>query len=188
MLAHIGRSEGVIEDDELEMIQRVFQLNDRTAQDLMTPRTAVTWIESDRPIAELLDVILASEHSRIVVATGSLDAVVGVAFKHDLLARLVAGEGETCVGELAQPVAAVPWMVRADELLLQFQRDRKHLLLVIDEFGGTMGLVTLEDVVEVLTGPIMDETDRRPDLRSYARDRARSHLRWSPGGSGTPPT
>jgi CBS domain containing-hemolysin-like protein len=178
ILARIGRSEGVIEDDEMEMIHRVFQLNDLTARDLMTPRTAVTWLDADRPITDARDDILASEHTRIVVAPGDLDRAVGVAHKHDLLAALLAGS-DSALGEHVRPVAAVPWVARADDLLQQFLQQREHLALVIDEHGGMIGVVTLEDVIEVLTGPIVDETDRRADLRDYARARGRDRLvRW----------
>jgi CBS domain containing-hemolysin-like protein len=178
ILAHIGRSEGVIEDDEMEMIQRVFQLNDRTARELMTPRTALTWLDADLPLAEARDEILASPHSRIVVAPGDLDRAEGVAHKTDLLAALLDDTG-TLVGDHVRPVAAVPWIARADDLLEQFLARRDHLALVIDEYGGLIGVVTLEDVIEVLTGPIVDESDRRPDLRDYARSRGRSRLiRW----------
>jgi CBS domain containing-hemolysin-like protein len=179
LLAQIGHSEGIIEDDEVEMIQRVFQLNDRSARDLMTPRTMVTWLDANRRIAEARDDILASEHSRILVADGDLDRVVGVVLKHDLLAALLAEE-PTTVGDHLRPVEAVPWLVRADDLLQRFRLQQEHLAIVIDEYGGTMGVVTLEDVVEVLTGPIVDETDRRADLRSYARARGRAQLRrWN---------
>ena len=172
LLAGIGRSEGAIEEDELEMLQRVFQLNDRLARDLMTPRTTVTWLDADRPLPEVRDEVLDSEHSRIVVARGDLDRVVGLALKHDLLAALL--EGATGpVSDHLREIDAVPWFARADDLLQRFRHHRQHLVLVIDEYGGTMGVVSLEDVVEVLTGPIVDETDRRPDLRGYARARAR---------------
>lgn len=173
LLAGIGRSEGVIEEDELEMLQRVFQLNDRLARDLMTPRTAVTWLEADQPLMEARAAILDSAHSRLIVARGHLDEVAGVALKHDLLAALLDGASGT-VAEHVREIEAVPWFARADDLLQRFRRDRQHLVLVVDEYGGTMGVVSLEDVVEVLTGPIVDETDRRSDLRHYARTRART--------------
>ncbi len=179
LLAGIGRSEGVIEADEMEMVHRVFQLNDRLARDLMTPRTAVTWLPADQPIEAVRDDIISSEHSRILVADGDLDQVIGVALKHDLLTALLEGSKAT-VGDHARSVEAVPWVARADDLLQQFRHGRQHLAPVIDEHGGTMGVVTLEDVLEVLTGPIVDETDRRPDLRGYARARARQRTRnWT---------
>jgi CBS domain containing-hemolysin-like protein len=177
ILARIGSSEGVIEDHEVEMIHRVFQLNDLTARELMTPRTALTWLDADRPIAEVRDEILASEHTRIVVAPGDLDDAVGVVHKHDLLAAMLDdGHPRSTVSDHVRPVAAVPWVARADDLLQRFLQRHEHLALVIDEYGGVTGVVTLEDVIEVLTGPIVDETDRRPDLRDFARARARQRL------------
>lgn len=178
LLAGIGRAEGVIEDDEMEMILRVFQLNDRTAQDLMTPRPVLTWLEADRTLVDAREDILASEHSRIVVSPGDLDEAAGIVLKQDLLAAMLSASPAT-IGELARPVSAVPWIARADDLLQRFLRDREHLALVIDEHGSTIGVVTLEDVIEVLTGPIVDETDRRPDLRAFARSRSRGRqIRW----------
>jgi CBS domain containing-hemolysin-like protein len=178
ILARIGRAEGVIEEDEVEMIQRVFRLNDLTARDLMTPRTAVTWLDGSRTIEEAREDILASEHTRIVVVDGDLDHAHAVALKHELLAALL-DDPEAAVGDHTREVSAVPWMKRADQLLEFFRTQREHLALVIDEYGGTVGVVTLEDVIEVLTGPIMDETDRRVDLRTYARARGRVRMaRW----------
>lgn len=179
ILARLGHAEGVLEDDEVEMIQRVFNLNDRTARDLMTPRTAVTWLDAGATVAEVRDRILASEHTRIVVAEGDLDHATGVTLKHELLAALLEHPDET-VGSHARDIAAVPWVKRADDLLDFFRTQREHLALVIDEYGGVIGVVTLEDVIEVLTGPIVDETDRRVDLRTYARARGRVRMaRWS---------
>jgi CBS domain containing-hemolysin-like protein len=179
ILARLGHAEGVLEDDEVEMIQRVFHLNDRTARDLMTPRTAVTWLEADSSVAEVRARILASEHSRIVVADGDLDHATGVTLKHELLAALL-DDPDATVGSQTREIAAVPWIKRADDLLEFFRTQREHLALVIDEYGGVIGVVTLEDVIEVLTGPIVDETDRRVDLRTYARARGRVRMaRWS---------
>lgn len=178
LLAGIGRSEGVIEDDETEMIQRVFQLNDRSARDLMTPRSAVTWLDADQRLVDAQDDIVGSEHSRIVVARGDLDRVVGVAFKVDLLAALL-DDGDATVGDHTREVEAVPWLARADDLLQRFRAQRAHLALVIDEYGAVIGVVSLEDVIEVLTGPIVDETDRHADLRVFARARGLARLkRW----------
>ena len=180
LLARIGRTEGIIERDEADMIQRVFLLNDRSAEELMTPRTAVTWLNARRPVAEVREEILGSEHSRIVVADGDLDQVLGVALKQELLAALLE-QPDTTVAEHARPVEAVPWLVRADDLLERFRRQRAHLMLVLDEHGGTMGVVTLEDVLEILTGEIVDETDREVDLRRHARARRAGRQQHSPG-------
>jgi CBS domain containing-hemolysin-like protein len=180
LLARIGRSEGVIEDAEMEMIHRVFELNDRTARDLMTPRVAVTWLDGATPVGDVSDEVLRSPHSRIVVAPGDLDQADQVVHKQDLL-RALLEQPSAPVAELARPLLVVPWVTKADQLLRQFQREREHLALVVDEFGGSVGVVTLEDVLEVLTGPIVDETDQRADLRAYARARAATRLRHRRG-------
>jgi len=177
LMAHIGGSEGIIEEDEVEMIQRVFQLNDRTAQDLMTPRTAVTRLDADRTVDDARDAIVASPHSRIlVVENDDVDRAIGVALKDDLLTALLT-HGPDRVRDHTRDVVGVPWLTRADDLLRLFRSQRDHLVLVVDEFGGTMGVVALEDVIEVLTGPILDETDERADLRDYARAMARIRRR-----------
>ena len=176
LLARIGRSEGLIEGDEADMIQRVFLLNDRTAEQLMTPRAAVTWLDAGRVLADARVDILGSEHSRIVVADGDLDEIVGIALRHELLAGLLA-DPEATVGTHVRPVDAVPWVARADDLLERFRSRRSHIALVLDEHGSAMGVVTLEDVLEILTGEIVDETDRHTDLRRYARARRRTRLR-----------
>ena len=173
MLARIGRSEGIIEQDELEMLQQVFLLNDHRTVDLMTPRTAVTWLPADATLKESREQIVSSPHSRIVVADNGLDQIVGVAFKDELLIALLGGGGQLA-RDLAHEVMELPESVRADDLLQRFRASRQHLAIVIDEWGGTAGVVTLEDVVEVLTGPIVDETDEREDLRRFAREQHRA--------------
>ena len=161
LLANIGQTEGVIEEDEAEMIQRVFQLNDRAAKDLMTPRPAVTWIDADQPLTSARAEVLASPHTRILVAEdGDLDHVIGVVIKHELLAALLEGS-DTRVRDHVRPVDAVPWLVRADDLLERFHRQRARLMLVLDEYGGTIGVVTLEDVLEVLAGQIHEPEQRK---------------------------
>jgi CBS domain containing-hemolysin-like protein len=178
ILARIGRTEGVLEEGEVQMIQRVFHLNDLTARDLMTPRTAVTWLDGSRSLEDARAEILGSEHTRIVVTDGDLDHAHAVALKHDLLIALLEAP-DTTVGDHTRDVAAVPWIKRADHLLEFFRTQREHLALVIDEYGGLIGVVTLEDVIEVLTGQIVDETDRRVDLQTYARARGRVRMaRW----------
>ncbi|AZB71659.1 hemolysin family protein [Synechococcus elongatus] len=176
LLASIGHQEGAIEQDELEMIQRVFQLNDLNASDVMTPRVAITYLWGEDQLETVKAEILASQHSRIVIVDDSIDAVSGIALKTELLAALLAGQGNLPLSALARPAHFVPETVRADKLLKTFQKVREHLFIVLDEYGGVAGVVTLEDVLEVLTGEIVDETDRNVDLRAIARFRRRQIL------------
>lgn len=175
LLTRLGYQEGVIESDEAEMIQRVFQLNDLTASDLMTPRTIVTYLNGDWTLEQAKYNIIASQHTRILAIEESIDRVIGVALKDELLAALIEGEADRKVADLARPVRFVPQAIRADKLLQSFQDTREHLMVVLDEYGGVSGVVTLEDVIEVLTGEIIDETDRSIDLQEVARQK-REHL------------
>lgn len=168
-LTNIGYQEGVIEDDEAEMILRVFQLNDLTASDLMTPRIIITYLKGDLTLAECQQDIIQSQHTRILVIDETIDNVIGLVLKDELLTAMIQGDGDRRISELARTVRFVPETNRADKLLKVFQETREHLAVVLDEYGGVAGVVTLEDVLEVLTGEIVDETDRSVDLQEIAR-------------------
>lgn len=176
-LTRVGYQEGVIEDDEAEMIQRVFRLNDRNAANLMTPRIATTYLRGDSTLNEVKQDIITSQHSRIIVIENSLDKVIGLALKHELLAGMIDGNDEGKVADFLREVRFVPETIRADRLLKEFQKTRQHLVVVLDEYGGMSGVVTLEDVLEVLTGEIVDETDLSVDLQAVARLKAKMMLK-----------
>ncbi|MBJ7901641.1 MAG: DUF21 domain-containing protein [Cyanobacteria bacterium RI_101] len=179
LMAAIGHQEGIIEADEAEMIRQVFLLNDLRAMDIMTPRVALTRLPGDATIAASQGEILNSQHSRILVTDDDVDHILGLALKNDLLAALVQGSGQRLIREVTRPARFVARTERADKLLQQFQRAREHLAVVVDEYGGVSGVVTLEDVLEVLTGEIVDETDRSIDLQKLARQRQRQRLKAS---------
>ncbi len=176
-LARIGYQEGVIEDDEAEMIQRVFQLNDLTAASLMTPRIIITHLDGGQTLEACKDKIITSQHSRILIIENSIDQVIGVALKHELLTAIIEGKQEQNIADLARRVRFVPETIRADKLLNVFQSTHEHLVVVLDEYGGVSGLVTLEDVLEVLTGEIVDETDKIINLQEIARKKRASLLK-----------
>lgn len=171
LLAKIGYQEGIIEDDEAEMIQRVFLLNDMTASDLMTPRTTLTYLQGDLTLAESKKEIIGSQHTRIIVIEKSLDQVMGVALKDALLTVMVEGKQQQKIATLTRKVRFFPETIRAEQLLKVFQKAREHLVVVVNKYGVVSGVVTLEDVVEVLTGEIVDETDKIIDLQEMARKR-----------------
>ena len=168
-LTKIGYQEGVIEDDEAEMIQRVFQLNDLTAAELMTPRIIITYLKGEQTLAECQQDVIESQHTRILVIEDTIDNVQGLVLKDELLTAMIKGNGDRKIADLVRPVRFVPETNRADKLLKVFQETREHLAVVLDEYGGVAGVVTLEDVLEVLTGEIVDETDRNVDLQEIAR-------------------
>ena len=168
-LTNIGFQEGVIEDDEAEMIQRVFQLNDLNAADLMTPRIIITYLKAEQTLSECQRDIIRSQHTRILVIDDTIDNVTGLVLKDELLTAMIEGNSDRQIDSLKRPVHFVPETNRADKLLKVFQENREHLAVVLDEYGGVAGVVTLEDVLEVLTGEIVDETDRNVDLQEIAR-------------------
>lgn len=170
MLARVARQEGVIQGEESEMIQRVFALNDRTAREIMTPRVNLTWLYGDETLEQVKEEVLASQHSRMVVVGESVDEVLGIVLRSEILGALVRGEGDRPVQSFARPPRYVLQDARADKLLQTFQRNREHLMVVADDFGGVAGVVSLEDVLEVLTGEIVDETDMVVDLAEEARE------------------
>ena len=110
---------------------------------------------------------------------GDLDHVIGVALKAELLAAIVQGQGAAPIKNLMRQVNYVPDTERTDRLIKTFQSLREHLMVVVDEYGGVSGVVTLEDTLEVLTGEIVDETDRNVDLQAFARQRQKRILRRS---------
>ncbi len=171
LLAKMGQEAGTIEDDEFEMIRKIFNLNDMTAADLMTPRVVMTYLKGDLTLAEAKGDILNSPHSRIIVIGETPDEVTGVALKTELLAGIIQGKLDQSISNFAYTVQFVLGRKRADQLLSIFQQTRQHLAVVVDEYGGVSGVVTLEDVLEVLTGQLVDETDTIDDLQEFARKR-----------------
>ncbi|MBD2356539.1 HlyC/CorC family transporter [Tolypothrix sp. FACHB-123] len=175
-LAKIGQQEGIIQSDEAEMIQRVFRLNDVTASDLMTPRIMLTYIRGHLTLAEAKTDIIASQHTRIIVVDESIDEVIGFALKQKLLTAMVEGKNDQKIATLTRKVNFVPETIRADKLLKNFIEVREHLAVVVDEYGNIAGVITLEDVLEVITGEIVDETDRTVDLQEIARKKREKML------------
>ena len=160
------------------MIQRVFQLNDLTAADLMTPRIIITYLKGDLTLAECQTEIVKSQHTRILVIDDTIDNVVGLVLKDQLLTTMINGDNDQKIADLVRQVRFVPESIRADKLLKVFQETREHLAVVLDEYGGVAGVVTLEDVLEVLTGEIVDETDRSVDLQEIARKKRSRLLKY----------
>ncbi len=163
-LAKAGGTEGVIEPDESAMILRVFEMNDTTAKHIMTPRIKMTYLRDNLTLQEAEDQIIKSIHSRIVLVGDTLDDVRGLLFRDELLIALLEGENRD-LSQYARTVRFVQEGVPSDQLLVDFQRTRQHLAVVRGPHKGLSGVVSLEDVLEVLTGEIMDETDDVENLR-----------------------
>ena len=170
LLASIGGEEGFIEAKESDIIKRAFELNNTTAKMLMTPRVTMTYIHFNSSLEEVKEEVIESEHSRIVVTGDSIDDLKGIVLKQDLLIALVQNKGNKQVNEFVKPAQLIEETTTAEELLNLFQESHKHLGVVTDEYGGISGVVTLEDVLEILTGEIVDETDKTVDLQVRAKE------------------
>ena len=161
-LVDMARERGVVADDERRMIQSVFELGDTSAREVMVPRPEMVWIESDKSAGQATSLAVRSGHSRIPVIGENVDDVVGVVYLKDLVQRTYystdGGRGVQ-VSELMRPAVFVPDSKPLDSLLAEMQRDRNHMALLVDEYGGIAGLVTIEDVIEEIVGEIADEYD-----------------------------
>lgn len=168
ILSQIGHLEGEIEKDERDMIARVFDLNDIPAKKIMTPRTILYAFEKGKTLGDLEKEIYDLHFSRIPVYSGDLDTMIGVCNRTDLLIALARDQKDVPVEQFAHQAIYIHEDTKADELLPLFQKQRHHLAIVQDDFGGTAGVVTLEDVLEQLVGEIIDETDKYIDMRKRA--------------------
>lgn len=182
-----ARSE--ISKKEAELIHRVFDLQDTPASEIMSPRTVMTYMERDKKLGEYKDFIRESQHSRIVVIGESIDDVVGVLLKDDLLNLLIDGKEGVLIGDLeaVRPPLVVGEKTKAEAIIKIFQRQNEHMAVVHDSFGGVSGVVTLEDAFELLVGEIVDETDVAPDMQMVAKAKlkmAKKQKRDSGSGCG----
>jgi len=166
VLSETSHEEGEIELDEKRIILNTFRMNDTLVRDIMTPRDVVEFLDEKATLAEALTVIGEKPFSRIPVFHGDVDHVVGVVTSKNILQGLARDEHTRTIAEFMKPIKEIPETVQSDHLLVQFQKLKIHCAIVVDEQDKTVGFVTLEDVLEVLVGEIMDETDEVEDMRS----------------------
>ncbi|MFI8976658.1 hemolysin family protein [Nocardia asteroides] len=176
----MARERGVVADDERRMIQSVFELGDTAARAVMVPRTEMVWIEADKTAAQAMSLAVRSGHSRIPVVGENVDDVLGVVYLKDLVPYADRSRKVT-VREVMRPAVFVPDSKPLDDLLDEMQRRRNHMALLIDEYGGIAGLVTIEDVLEEIVGEIADEydTDETPPVEDLGDGRYRVSARLS---------
>lgn len=161
LLAALGRTEGVVGAIAADMIEGVAALRELRARDVMVPRARVVYLSGQRSLDENLEVVQRSGHSRFPYsATGDLDQIEGVILVKDLMFTLHESGDSIDLAQLATKALVVPSSTTLERLLRMFQRERRHLAIVVDEYGGTEGVVTLEDVLEEIVGEIEDESDR----------------------------
>ncbi|MBI3975702.1 MAG: HlyC/CorC family transporter [Armatimonadetes bacterium] len=169
-LVKMGEEEGVIEQEEREMIHSIFEFGDTVAREVMVPRIDMDVLEDVATAEEAMRLIVATGHSRIPVFHESIDKIVGILYLKDLLGPLAEGRTGVQVADLARPVYYVPESKRLDDLFREMQRRKVHLAIVVDEYGGTSGLVTIEDLLEEIVGPIVDEHDVEERLVEVVND------------------
>src|SRR6056297_437050 len=158
-----GEREGVIEEDEREMLQRIFRFNNTIAKEVMTPRLDMTAVPKDASVEEALQTLVQSGHERVPVYEGSLDNVIGVIHIRDLVREQQYGEADGLdIDDVIQPTLHVPESKNVDELLAEMRENRLQMVIVIDEFGTTEGLVTMEDMIEEIVGDILEGEEEEP--------------------------
>ena len=176
---------GLVEESEHEMIHSVFELGDTLVRELMVPRTEMVWIEGSKNLRQGLSLALRSGFTRIPVVGENLDTIIGIAYVKDLAKRTHEyreSEQNELVSDHLRPATFIPETKTAAELLKEMQRDQIHLAIVVDEYGGTAGLITIEDLLEEIVGEIADEYDDELDEMEWldegkkARVSARLHI------------
>jgi CBS domain containing-hemolysin-like protein len=163
-LVDAGEEGGAIEEEEKEMIFSIFQLGDTLAREVMVPRIDIVGFEAELLLSDAARTLIATGHSRAPVYTGTIDNVIGLLYAKDVLAAWHAGAQDKRVREVMRPAIFVPEAKKVDDLLQEMQASRVQMVLVVDEYGGTAGLVTLEDIVEEIVGEIQDEYDLAEEM------------------------
>jgi putative hemolysin len=160
LIVERGGEQGVLEAEEEQMINAVIELGERRVHEVMVPRVAIAAIGADGTLEEAIDLVVEVGHSRIPVYRESIDDVVGILYAKDLLPYLKTDAGpRPALRKLLRPPVLVPESMTIDDLLHELQRRKVHIAIVLDEYGGTAGLVTIEDLLEEIVGEIQDEYD-----------------------------
>lgn len=169
-MAQVGVETGHIRDKESKIIRNIFRFESLKVDDIMTPRTVITALPEDMKIVDSLEQVTQTPFSRLPLYTKHLDDITGFVLKKDVLINAAQKRGDENLKTLKREILVVPNSVSLTALLEQFLKARQHIAIVVNEHGGTNGLVTLEDLIETLMGmEIVDETDDVEDMRALAR-------------------
>ena len=168
LLVEDSAVEGMLEEEEKEMIHSIFDFTDTVARQIMAPRIDIRSVSLAASVDDIAQLILETGHSRIPVYQETLDCIVGVVHAKDVLSCVIRGDRHTSITRLMREPFFVPEAKKIDELLEEFREHKSQMAIVVDEFGGTSGLVTIEDVLEEIVGEIHDEYDAIPEPESVA--------------------
>src|SRR5437870_11752337 len=158
MLVSVGEEEGVLEEEESEMIHGIFEMGDMRVREVMVPRTDLVAIEVNEPVEKAVDLVTKHGHTRIPLYEGNLDHIVGLPYAKDLL-RVVFRGAQKTLRDIARKPYFTPESNKVQDVLRDLRKNRVHMAIVVDEYGGTAGAVTIEDILEEIVGPIQDEYD-----------------------------
>jgi putative hemolysin len=175
-LIEAGEEEGILEQSDKDLVRSAVEFGDKLVREVMTPRPEVFAVDESITLEQFLELLRQVNYSRVPVYAGSLDNITGIAFAHDLL-QITDVEARTrTVATIRRPAAFVPETKKGYELLREMQREKQHMRIVIDEYGGVAGLVTIEDLLEQIVGNIRDEHDDDAHLEEPVREPSGSWL------------
>jgi len=169
-LLEAGEEEGILEESDRELVRSAVEFGDKVVREVMTPRPAIFAVAEELGLAALLEDLKENAFSRVPVFSGSLDHVTGIVFARDLLHVLDADLTVRTVAQLQRPAEFVPETKKVAELLREMQHEKQHMRIVIDEYGGVAGLVTIEDLLEAIVGSIADEHDDAEEVDEPVRE------------------
>jgi CBS domain containing-hemolysin-like protein len=183
-LLEAGQEEGILEESDRDLVRSAVEFGDKLVREVMTPRPEVFAVRGSMTLEQFLEALSEHNFSRTPVYAGSLDNVTGIAFAHDLLQIADEQARTRTVASIQRPAAFVPETKRGYELLREMQREKQHMRIVIDEYGGVSGLVTIEDLLEQIVGNIRDEheVDAPPDSVNAEPEREPNGVWVVPGG------
>jgi CBS domain containing-hemolysin-like protein len=172
-IADLGEEGGVLKTDEETIIHNVLQLREIRVKEVMTPRTVMHWVDDTDTVQEVIESNPVLRYSRMPVLGEDLDDVLGLVLRSSVLTASSKDEHDATMASLMRPIIRISAEASVEDALVLFRGSRQHFALVVDEFGGTQGAITLEDVLETLVGAeFVDELDEVEDLREYAREQA----------------
>jgi CBS domain containing-hemolysin-like protein len=163
-LIEAGQEEGILQESDRELIQSVVEFGEKTVREVMTPRPEIVAVPVDATVEQFTELLRTKPYSRVPVYQGSIDNIQGIVFAHDVLQVLDTEARTHTVGELMRPANFVPESQRVGSLLREMQKENIHMAIVVDEYGGTAGVVTIEDLVEEIVGEIRDEHEAEADI------------------------
>lgn len=168
MMIDVGEENGVLNETEKEMIDGIFEFDDTLAKEVMTPRTAVFAIDINSPLEEIIHQIIEEQYSRIPVYDGDIDNIVGILYMKDLFVEMASKKlDEISIKDLLRPAYFVPDTKKIDRLFRELQASKNHMAILIDEYGGVSGIITIEDLIEEIVGNIADEYDE--DVKDFQK-------------------